>query len=356
MVGMSLNAPGHIAPLVIGLGLGALIWLGGPLSGGHFNPALSIAAALGGSLTFLRAFLYIIAQLAGACAGGFVADRVFDKHFMPTPGTAGLNAALAAEFLFTFLYIVVALRTGRSPSDMFRRGAAVGAVVAVATHSCLAVSGATFNPALLAGAWCSQVGAPAANLFYFAAVQAIAATAAALGGDVAKLVRARAGRQQGVDTTSVATASGMQLVGRVVTVDDRTCDVMLFTAKGAEAVSAMIFIDATANGLVCRLSPTGTGTLKGPVDDRRDGAGQAVEPAIGQVVRLNDGRWASCAQMLLIGKVTAVEPSPEGPLRKIVTVTPTIERLDRVSEVIIRTSASSMDDGGNSKEKAGSKR
>ncbi len=170
------------------------------------------------------------------------------------------------------------------------------------------------------------------------------------------VMRARAGRQQGVDTTSVATASGMQLVGRVVTVDDRTCDVMLFTAKGAEAVSAMIFIDATANGLVCRLSPTGTGTLKGPVEDRRDGAGQAVEPAIGQVVRLNDGRWASCAQMLLIGKVTAVEPSPEGPLRKIVTVTPTIERLDRVSEVIIRTSASSNDDSGATKEKAGSKR
>ncbi|MCX5690933.1 MAG: hypothetical protein NTV94_14310, partial [Planctomycetota bacterium] len=69
----------------------------------------------------------------------------------------------------------------------------------------------------------------------------------------------------------------------------------------------------------------------------------AIEPVVGQVVRLADGRWPTSAQMLLVGKVIAVEPSPDGPLRRLVTVAPSIERLERVSEVVIRTNATSPD-------------
>lgn len=158
------------------------------------------------------------------------------------------------------------------------------------------------------------------------------------------ILRARAGAMQGVDTTSVATAAGMQLLGRVISADDRTCDIQLFSAKGAEPLNCMIMIDATANGLACRLTPTGQGTLRGPVEDRRDPTtAQAIEPVVGQIVRLADGRWPTSAQMLLIGKVVAVEPSPDGPLRRLVTVAPSIERLERVSEVVIRTNATSPD-------------
>ena len=59
----------------------------------------------------------------------------------------------------------------------------------------------------------------------------------------------------------------------------------------------------------------------------------------GQVVRLSDGRWPGAAQMLLVGKVVSVEPSPDNPLRRLVVVAPVIERLERVSEVVIRASA-----------------
>jgi len=160
------------------------------------------------------------------------------------------------------------------------------------------------------------------------------------------VLRARAGRFEGVDVSSVATAAGLQLLGRVISVDERTCDILPFNAKGGEAISAMIMIDASANGLVCRLTPTGSGTLKGPVKDQRDPlTAAAVEPTVGQTVRLlADGVWPQSAQMLLVGKVIAIEPSPDGPLRKIVTVQPTIERLDRVSEVVIRTNAVSDDE------------
>ncbi len=179
MVGMSINASGHIAPLIIGLSLGTLVLLGGPISGGHFNPAVSLASAIGGTLSFRRAGLYIGAQLAGAAAGGFAADRIFDKHFMPAPGPAGLNAALAAEFLFTFLYVLVALRSSSQLQSFLSRAAAIGAVVAAATHACMSVSGAVFNPALAGAAWCSQPGGPAAMLLYYTGTQCVAASAAA---------------------------------------------------------------------------------------------------------------------------------------------------------------------------------
>jgi len=156
------------------------------------------------------------------------------------------------------------------------------------------------------------------------------------------IIRARAGRSEGVDVNSVATASGMQLLGRIIATDERTSDIALFNAKGAEPINAMIMIDASANGLMCRLTPAadgiGTGLLKGPVEDRRDPVtAGAIDPVVGQFVRLWDGRWPQSAQMLLVGKVIAVEPSPDSPLRKIVTVRPTIERIERVSEAVIRT-------------------
>jgi hypothetical protein len=146
------------------------------------------------------------------------------------------------------------------------------------------------------------------------------------------------GTLDGVDLASVATALGHgQLLGRVVSVDDRTRDIQVVTSKSAEPLNCMIMIDATANGLACRLSPTGKGTLRGPVEDRRhSGSAQPVEPVPGQVVRLSDGRWPGAAQMLLVGKVVAVEPSPDNPLRRLVVVTPSIDRLERVSEVVIR--------------------
>jgi hypothetical protein len=162
-----------------------------------------------------------------------------------------------------------------------------------------------------------------------------------------RVLRARAGTAQGVDTTSVATAAGLQLLGRVLSADAHTCEISPFNAKGADPINAIIVVDRSGSGLACRLTPTGTGSLKGPVEDRRESAGAApVTPQIGQSVRLSDGRWPGAAQMLLIGRVVAVEPSPEGPLRQIVTVMPTIERLERIAEVVIRTNATSADTQG----------
>ena len=168
-------------------------------------------------------------------------------------------------------------------------------------------------------------------------------TVSVLGGasDVIRgLLTVRAGTAQNVDLNTVATAVGLQLVGRVVAVGTRTSTVAPITTKAAGAMRAMIMIDDTAKGLVCTLAATGDGTLSGDVEDRRNPAtGLPIEPAVGQDVRLNDpGRWPRSAQMLLIGRVEKVEPSPKQPLRRVVTVRPTLENIERVSEVVLRIS------------------
>ncbi len=150
----------------------------------------------------------------------------------------------------------------------------------------------------------------------------------------------RAGSREGVSLDSVATASGVQVVGRVVEVSERMCSVLPITARSQGSIRAIVFTGAdVSTGLECTLEPTGEGTLRGPVEDRRDpGTAMPIEPKAGQVVRLADpGRWPAWAQMMSLGTVESVEASPDQPLRKLIVVRPTVERVERVSEVVILT-------------------
>lgn len=148
----------------------------------------------------------------------------------------------------------------------------------------------------------------------------------------------RAGSRQGVDLNTVATASGLQLVGRVVSTGSLTCTVAPITSRAAGTLRAVIMLDDSTNGLICTLAASSDGLLSGDVEDRRDPAtGQPVQPTVGQEVRLSDpSHWPRSAQMLLIGRVEKVEPSPKQPLRKVVTVRPSIDNLERVTEVVLR--------------------
>ncbi|HYE60533.1 MAG TPA: rod shape-determining protein MreC [Phycisphaerales bacterium] len=159
-------------------------------------------------------------------------------------------------------------------------------------------------------------------------------------GDMADpMLTVRAGRKQGVDRNTIATAHGLQLVGRVVDAGDRTATVAPITSKSSGGLSAVILLDeSSASGLACTLLARGDGTLHGDVEDRYDTAtNQPIEPKVGAEVRLRDpNHWPRSAQMLLVGRVESVEPSPKQPLRKVVTVRPTIPNLERVSEVYLR--------------------
>jgi glycerol uptake facilitator-like aquaporin len=58
--------------------LATLIALLGPISGAHFNPAVSIVEALRGKLTPQQTVLYVIVQIAGCCLGSLLAHTMFE--------------------------------------------------------------------------------------------------------------------------------------------------------------------------------------------------------------------------------------------------------------------------------------
>jgi len=62
------NSMTHFAPLAIGLGLVAMIEFGGGVSGGHYNPAVSLMFMLNGGLPSGDIVPYVSAQLLGAVA------------------------------------------------------------------------------------------------------------------------------------------------------------------------------------------------------------------------------------------------------------------------------------------------
>jgi glycerol uptake facilitator-like aquaporin len=94
--------------LATGAGLVALILTFGPISGAHFNPAVTLADATQGGLPWRETPVYIAAQVAGAFLGVAVAHVMFDKplFFASTHERSGLPQ-LVSEFVATFGLLAV---------------------------------------------------------------------------------------------------------------------------------------------------------------------------------------------------------------------------------------------------------
>jgi len=97
--------------------LGTLIGLFGPISGAHFNPAVSIIQALRGVLPRREASLYVAIQVVGCCSGAFLAHAMFELPLLQSSlhvRTGG--AQWLAEAVATFGLLLVVLGH-RRPED-----------------------------------------------------------------------------------------------------------------------------------------------------------------------------------------------------------------------------------------------
>jgi glycerol uptake facilitator-like aquaporin len=94
--------------LATGAGLVALILTFGPISGAHFNPAVTLADASQGGLPWREVPVYILAQVLGAFGGVAVAHLMFEKpvFFASTHDRSGF-AQLVSEFVATFGLLAV---------------------------------------------------------------------------------------------------------------------------------------------------------------------------------------------------------------------------------------------------------
>ncbi len=167
----------------------------------------------------------------------------------------------------------------------------------------------------------------------------IAISSSGVGG----VIQVRAGSKIGVERSTIASTSGVQLVGRVSEVGPRTCSVTLMTDKASGPIDGVILGEEGARlAQIRNLSPQrGQRLLAGQVLYTSP---PSPDPKVGDVVRVDDKSWPRAAQRLVIGQVVDVQKGVAG--RILVTVKPTVE-LERLGEVMLLMSPSSEQrDGG----------
>jgi aquaporin Z len=145
----------------------------GPISGGHFNPAVSLGLWAGGRFSGGQLIPYIVVQVAGgiaaaavlyviasgapgfSLAGGF-ASNGFGEH---SPGKYGLTSALVCEIVMTFMFLIIILGTTHKRAPVGFAGLAIGLALTLIHLISIPVTNTSVNPArstapaLFAGGW-----------------------------------------------------------------------------------------------------------------------------------------------------------------------------------------------------------
>lgn len=136
-------------PIAIGFMLMTLVYLGGHISGGHYNPAVSVAAYMNDELNMVNLLKYIGSQIFGAFLGVYLVKMHTGSIFMlDMPMEVGMGIAVLIEALLTGLFcwtlLTVTLASGlkNTPVYGFVAGVTLAAIVSI---------GGLFNPAVACG-------------------------------------------------------------------------------------------------------------------------------------------------------------------------------------------------------------
>jgi aquaporin Z len=143
-----------LGAVAIGSALMVMVYMGGHVSGGHYNPSVSLAAGLAGKLEKRELLPYWASQLIGAVAAALVARAITGGTFAPAPAPdASALAAILVELLFTFALCTVVLNTATHPKTQGNSyyGLAIGFTVTVGAIAGGPISGGAFNPAVGVG-------------------------------------------------------------------------------------------------------------------------------------------------------------------------------------------------------------
>lgn len=153
-VGMATNkaGAGALAPLAIGSVLMVMVFAGGHVSGGHFNPAVSTAVLLRGRMAANEFVAYLVTQFAAAVVAGLLVRYVGGRE--PHAVVASAGKMLIVEFLFTFAlaWVVLHVATARGTEGNSFYGLAIGFTVVAGALAVGGISGGAFNPAIALGA------------------------------------------------------------------------------------------------------------------------------------------------------------------------------------------------------------
>ena len=153
-VGMVVIDPGigSLAPLAIGSVLMVLVYAGGHISGGHYNPAVTLAVWLRGRCPAADVPAYWVSQILGAFAASYVVLYLKGNPAV-TPADIKTVPALVAELIGTFAlcYVVLNVATAKATAGNSYFGLAIGFTVVTMAFALGGVSGGAFNPAIATG-------------------------------------------------------------------------------------------------------------------------------------------------------------------------------------------------------------
>jgi aquaporin Z len=168
-VGMTVIDPGAgaLAPLAIGSALMIMVYAGGHISGGHYNPAVTLAVWLRGRCPSSDVPAYMVAQVLGAVAASFLTLYLKGNPTV-TPAEIEILPALIAELVGTFAlcYVVLNVATAKGTAGNSNYGLAIGFTVATMAFALGGVSGGAFNPAVATGITVMHL-AKAANIWIY---------------------------------------------------------------------------------------------------------------------------------------------------------------------------------------------
>jgi aquaporin Z len=148
----------------------------GPVSGGHFNPAVSVGLWAGGRFPAALLLPYILAQVVGGIAGAAVlyliasgrADFTLAAGFASngyaehSPGKYSLTAGFVSELVMTFMFLLIILGATHKRAPVGFAGLAIGLGLTLINLISIPVTNTSVNPArstgpaLFVGGWALQ--------------------------------------------------------------------------------------------------------------------------------------------------------------------------------------------------------
>jgi len=157
-IGCNVGLGNPVAPFAIGSMLMVMIFMGGHISGAHYNPAVTFGVRLTGRahITTTNAFLYLLMQLIAGFLGALTAYGLTGQTFAPMPNekmTHAIGRAFFAELVYTFGLVSVMLNTATTKSQAENSffGLAIGFTVLAGAFTVGSISGGAFNPAVATG-------------------------------------------------------------------------------------------------------------------------------------------------------------------------------------------------------------
>lgn len=144
-----------VTPIAIGLTLTIIVYIGSKISGGYYNPAITLSVWLTNQnkINIRDTFLYMIFQLIGGIVGGLVSWGLTlnTVRFYPlTENGSDITRAFFAEFIFSSLlvFVVLVFTISKTYEGNQYFGFLIGFVNSIAPFSIGSISGAAINPAV----------------------------------------------------------------------------------------------------------------------------------------------------------------------------------------------------------------